>query len=95
MKKYTIYKIGTYIVFYGILFNIVYSLAFGWNSVPQSDLERLLDKITNLVINCGLIMIAAPILSIYAKSLKNYDYEKEKEKRNEKSFSWYFDEESK
>lgn len=50
-----------------VIFFIAYNTYFGWNKLPQSELEKTFDCISNEGIKIAWLIYFLPVLKVYEK----------------------------
>lgn len=54
-----------------LIFFIAYNTYFGWNKLPQSELEKTFDYIFNIGVIIETVIYFSPLLKIYEKWIES------------------------
>lgn len=79
-----LFKFGTRLVFFTLLFNIIYSIYYGWNAEPINETEAMLDKLCRYAFNIGIVCVLIPGIDLYRYSIERYEKIKNRKKEREK-----------
>jgi len=77
MKNKTKLDIAYFMIIVSIIFRIIETWYFGWNSVPINEYELLCDRISECVMTIGIVFFIMPLFDIYhSKALSLDKYKK-------------------
>lgn len=73
MSRIKLVKTGSKIIKIGIMIFILQNFYFGWNKLPMSEAEEVVDLINKTVLYIGLIIYLIPVFALYEKWIKDLD----------------------
>ena len=72
-------KSGSRLILFAFLFFVTYNTYFGWNLVPESDAEKVLDLISTLLFIIAIGIYITPLLRLYERAVVKMEYEIDEE----------------
>lgn len=66
-------KAGKRVIAAGFVLFIAQNVYFGWNDIPMSEAERIVDSLTSILLQLGFILYIVPALNLYEKAVKKND----------------------
>jgi len=70
-----LHNIGSNLIIYSFVFNILESIYFGWNAKALSTAEMVCDKIASYGITLGFILVLIPAVNLYSNYIDNLEDE--------------------
>ena len=66
-------KLGSLIIWISIVCFVTENYIFGFNNVPQNDIEKQCDFFCNVILGLGLILYFLPLIKLYEFHVKKMD----------------------
>lgn len=63
-------KLASKLFWINIGFFVLYNFYFGWNELPQSELEETFDTISKVGFQIFLIVLLLPLMRLYESAVK-------------------------
>jgi hypothetical protein len=68
-------KVGSWLMSASVALFILENIHFGWNKLPQSRTEEVVDYIVVIIFWIGLFIYLGPLIRLYEKRIKESDKE--------------------